>query len=141
MDNHIIMNIIKKNRSNCFKNRENLVLNMVKNKNKNSPYTNIFPSIASVQFSSDAQSCPTLCEPMDCRTPGLPIHHQLKIKIIELVMPSTVSASVISFSSCLQSFPASGSFQMSQFFASGSQSTGLSASAQSFKCICMTDFL
>ena len=139
------MNIIKKNRSNCFKNRENLVLNMVKNKNKNSPYTNIFPSIASVQFSSDAQSCLTFCEPMDCRTPGLPVHHQLwsllKLIIIELVIPSTVSASVISFSSCLQSFPASGSFQMSQFFASGSQSTGLSASAQSFKCICMTDFL
>ena len=31
----------------------------------------------SVQFSSVAQSCPTLCNPMDCSTPGLPIHHQL----------------------------------------------------------------
>jgi len=31
----------------------------------------------SVQFSSVTQSCPTLCEPMDCSTPGLPIHHQL----------------------------------------------------------------
>ena len=31
----------------------------------------------SVQFSSDAQSCPTLCDPMDCNTPGLPVHHQL----------------------------------------------------------------
>ena len=31
----------------------------------------------SVQFSSVAQSCPTLCDPMDCSTPGLPIHHQL----------------------------------------------------------------
>ena len=30
-----------------------------------------------VQFSSVAQSRPTLCEPMDCRTPGLPVHHQL----------------------------------------------------------------
>ena len=29
------------------------------------------------QFSSVAQSCPTLCEPMDCSTPGLPVHHQL----------------------------------------------------------------
>ena len=28
-------------------------------------------------FSSVAQSCPTLCEPMDCSTPGLPVHHQL----------------------------------------------------------------
>ena len=31
----------------------------------------------SVQFSSVAQSCPTLCDPMDCSTPGLPVHHQL----------------------------------------------------------------
>ena len=29
------------------------------------------------QFSSVAQSCPTLCNPMDCNTPGLPLHHQL----------------------------------------------------------------
>ena len=41
----------------------------------------------------------------------------------------TISSSVIPFSSCLQFFPASGSFQMSQFFASGGQSIGVSASA------------
>ena len=41
----------------------------------------------------------------------------------------TISSSVILFSSCLQSFPASGSFPMSQFFASGGQSIGVSASA------------
>ena len=41
----------------------------------------------------------------------------------------TVSSSVVPFSFCLQSFPASGSFQMSQFFASGGQSIGVSASA------------
>ena len=40
----------------------------------------------------------------------------------------TISSSVIPFSSCLQSFPASGSFQMSQVFASGGQSIGVSAS-------------
>ena len=40
----------------------------------------------------------------------------------------TISSSVIPFSSCLQSFPASGSFQMSQLFASGGQSIGVSAS-------------
>ena len=34
-------------------------------------------SFTSVQFSSVAQSCPTLCNPMDCSTPGLPVHHQL----------------------------------------------------------------
>ena len=31
----------------------------------------------SVQFSSVAQSCPTLCDPMDYSTPGFPVHHQL----------------------------------------------------------------
>jgi len=41
----------------------------------------------------------------------------------------TISSSVVPFSSCLQSFPASGSFQMSQFLTPGSQSTGASASA------------
>ena len=40
----------------------------------------------------------------------------------------TISSSVVPFSSCLQSFPASGSFPMSQFFASGGQSIGVSAS-------------
>ena len=47
----------------------------------------------SVQFSSVAQLCPTLCDPMNCRTPGLPVHHQLpdslKLTSIELVMPSS----------------------------------------------------
>ena len=33
-------------------------------------------SANSVQFSSVAQSCPTLCNPMNCSTPGLPVHHQ-----------------------------------------------------------------
>ena len=44
----------------------------------------------------------------------------------------TISSSVVPFSSCLQSFPASGSFPMSQFFASGGQSIGTSASAPVF---------
>ena len=42
---------------------------------------------------------------------------------------STIASSVVPFSSCSQSFPASGSFQMSQFFTSGGQNTGVSASA------------
>ena len=41
---------------------------------------------------------------------------------------TTILSSVVPFSSCLRSFPASGSFPMSQFFASGSQSIGVSAS-------------
>ena len=47
---------------------------------------------SSVQFSSVAQSCPTLCNPMNRSMPGLPVHHQLssppKPMSIELVMPS-----------------------------------------------------
>ena len=45
-----------------------------------------------IQFSSVAQSCPTFCNPMNCSTPGLPVHHQLpeftKLISIESVMPS-----------------------------------------------------
>ena len=43
-----------------------------------------------VQFSSVAQLCPTLCNSMDCSTPGLPVHHWslLKFMSIESVMPS-----------------------------------------------------
>ena len=48
---------------------------------------------------------------------------------IESVMHPTISSSVIPFFSCPQSFPASGSFPMSQFFAWGGQSIGVSASA------------
>ena len=36
-----------------------------------------FPEFSSVQFSSVAQLCPTLCDPINCSTPGLPVHHQL----------------------------------------------------------------
>ena len=34
-------------------------------------------NLSSVQFSSVTQSCPILCDPMDCSSPGLPVHHQL----------------------------------------------------------------
>ena len=54
----------------------------------------------------------------------------LKRMSIKSLMPSNhLISSVMSFSSCLQSFPASGSFPMSQFFASGGQSIGVSVSA------------
>ena len=87
----------------------------------------------SVQFSSVTQSCPTLCDPMNRSTPGLPVHHQL----LEFTHshPSSqwchpaISSSVVPFSSCPQSLPASESFPMSQLFAWGSQSIGVSALA------------
>ena len=88
------------------------------------------------QISSVTQSCPTLCDPMDCSLLGsLSITNSqslLKLMSIELVMPPTISSSVVPFSSCLQSFQASGSFQMSQFFTSGGQSVGVSVSASVF---------
>ena len=52
-----------------------------------------------------------------------------------------LSSSFIPFSSCLQSFPASGSSPMSQFFPSGGQSIRVSASAWNFQWIFRTDFL
>ena len=55
----------------------------------------------------------------------------LKLMSVELMMPSNHLALCCLFSSCLQSFPESGSFQMSQFFASGGQSIGASASVLS----------
>ena len=73
------------------------------------------------------QSCPTLCVPVDSSTPGFPVLHHLPelltLMCTESGMPSNP------FSSCPQSFPASGSFQMSRLFASGGQSTGASVSA------------
>ena len=84
------------------------------------------------QFSSVTQSCPTLCDPMDCSTPGFAVHHQL-LELAQTCPSSwwchpTISSSVVPFSSCLQSFPESASFQISQFFAPGGRSIGVSAS-------------
>ena len=75
----------------------------------------------------------TLCDSMDCSTPGFPVLHYLpefKFMSIESIMLITISSSVTPFSFCLQSFPASGSLQMSRhLFASGAQNIGVSASA------------
>ena len=74
----------------------------------------------------------TNCNPTDCSMPGFPVHHQIP-ELAETCPLSwwchpTISSSVIPFSSCSQSFPASRSFQMSELFASGGQSIGVSAS-------------
>ena len=85
-------------------------------------------------FSSVAQSCPTLCNPMNRSTSDLPVHHHLP-EFTQTQHPSSrwchpaISSSVVLFSSCLQSLPASESFPMSQLFAWGGQSTGVSALA------------
>ena len=44
---------------------------------KNTQKRHRYPSLDTIQFSSVAQSCPTLCTPMKCSTPGLPVHHHL----------------------------------------------------------------
>ena len=87
----------------------------------------------SVQFSSVAQLCPTL-QPNrlqhtrpPCPSPNPRAYSNL-CPLCQWCHP-TISSSVIPFSSHLQSFPASGSFQMSQFFTSGGQSIRVSASA------------
>ena len=78
-----------------------------------------------------------LCNPMDCSTPGFPLHHQLP-KLIQTHVHwvrdahPNISYSALPFSSCPQSFPASGSFKMNQFFTSGGQSIGGSDSASVF---------
>ena len=89
---------------------------------------------AGVQFSSVTQSCPTLCDPMNGSMPGLPVHHQLSgvhsdSRPSSLWCHPAISSSIVPFSSCPQSLPASESFPMSQLFAWGGQSIGVSALA------------
>ena len=77
---------------------------------------------------SVAKSCATLFDPMNCSTPGFPVLHCLpefaQTHVIESVIPSKhliLCPQSFLFSSCPQSFPASGSFPVSWFFASGGQ--------------------
>ena len=89
--------------------------------------------LISVQFSSVAQSCLTL-RPHElqhtrppCPSPTPRVYPNSR-PLSQWCHP-TISSSVVPFSSCPQSFPASGSFSMSQLFAWGGQSIGVSASA------------
>ena len=85
----------------------------------------------SVQFSCSVVS--DSLQPHGVQHARVPVHHSswslLKLMSIKLLKPSNISSSIIPFFSCLQSFPASGSFPVSQFFASGGQSIGVSALA------------
>ena len=85
------------------------------------------------QFSSVAQLCPTLCDLVDGITPGFPVYHQLaeltQTPVLSWWCHPTILSSVPHFFSCLQSFPASGSFPVSRLFTSGGQTIGASASA------------
>ena len=86
--------------------------------------------VRSDQIRSVTQSCPTLCDPMNHSTPGLPVHHQLPEftqthvhRVSDAIQPSHPLSSP--FSSCPQSLPAAESFPMSQLFAWDGQSTGV----------------
>ena len=86
------------------------------------------PSVSSVQFISVAQSCLTLCDPTDCSTPGLPVHHQLQKLtqthvhwVGDAIQPSHPLSSPSSLALNLsqhQGFLRVRSFPMSQFFTS-----------------------
>ena len=87
-----------------------------------------------ILFSSVAQSCPTLCNPLDCSMPAFPVHHQFPElaqihvhRVGDAIQPShpLLFASPPAFKLC----SASGSFPVSQFLASGGQSIEVSASA------------
>ena len=84
-------------------------------------------------FSSVTQSCPTLCDTMDCSAPTSPSitnsQSQQKLTSILSVMPSNHLILCHPLLPSLQSFPASGPLPVSQFFALGGQSIGVSASA------------
>ena len=96
------------------------------------PMTSVCIRSSHVVFQS--LSCVWLHDLMDCSMPGFLVLHYLPefaqnlCPLSQWCHPS-ISSPVIPFSSCLQSFPASGSFPMSQLFASGGQSIGASISA------------
>ena len=84
-----------------------------------------------------ARLCLTLCDPMVCSTPGSSVlHYLLELAqthvhwVGDVIQPSHPLLSCFSF--CLQSFPGSGSFPISQLFPSGGQSIGSSASVSEY---------
>ena len=83
---------------------------------------------------SVAKPCPTLCDSVDCSTLGSPVLHYLLAWICLNSCPLsqwyylTISSSAAPLSFCLQYFPASRSFPMSQLFTSSGQSIAASAS-------------
>ena len=96
-------------------------------------WLNIHMAFSVCEFSSVAQLCLNLCDPMGCSRLGSPVLHcllefaQTHVHwVSDAIQPSHP---VVPFTSCLQPFIASRSFPMSQFFASGGQSFGVSPSA------------
>ena len=98
----------------------------------------------SLQITLFSRSVISDSDPMDCSTPGLPVHHQFPEFTQTHVHQGSDAINHLIL--CrpllpLQSFPASGPFQMSQFFASGGQTIRVSASASVRPVKFRTDFL
>ena len=99
------------------------------------------------QFSSVAQSCPTLCDSMDSSMPGFPVHHQLPeptqthVHWLNQWCHPTILSSVIPFSSLLHSLPASGSFLRLSSLHQVAKVLEFQLQHQSFQWIFRTDFL
>ena len=125
-------------------NRLILAMRQLKSRNPKWPNNSFPKDYPLVQFSSVTQSCPTLCNTMDCSTPSLPVHHQhpdfTQTHLHWVRCHTTISSSLVPFSSCLQSFPA-GSFPMNQLFPLGGQSIGASASPSVLHRMFRVDFL
>ena len=101
---------------------------------------------SSVQFSSVTQSCPTICDPMDCSTPGLPVHHQ----ILELIQTHVHWVGHAIQPSHTLSPPSPPAFNLSQHQGLFKRVSSLHQVAkvlefqlqrQPFQCIFRTDFL
>ena len=109
--------------------------------------------LAAAAANYDCDNCASSVQPLSCVclfvTPWTAAHQAslsiinswnlLKLMPIESVLPSNISSSVVSFSFCLQSFPAPGSFQMSQCFPLSGKL--LELQHQSFQWIFRTDFI
>ena len=91
---------------------------------------------------SVALFCLSLCDPMNCSTPGFPVLHHLLEFVHSFTLNQwchpTISSSVSHYS-CLQFFPASGSFPVNWIFISGDQSIELQFQHQSFQPIFRED--
>ena len=97
------------------------------------------------QFSSVTQLCPTLCNPMNCSTPGFPVLHQLPefTQTQVHLVGDAIQAShpIVLFSSYLQSFPAAESFPIVSSLHQVAKVLELQLQPQSFQWIFRNDFL
>ena len=108
--------------------------------------SSVYCWIQSIQFSSATQSCPTLCDPMNHSTPGLPVHHQLP-ESTQTHVHQIGDAIQPSHPLCSPSPPAFNLFQHQGLFHRVSSSHQVAKvlkfqlQHQSFQCIFRTDFL